>query len=274
MFAYIAEYRMMELLKTNIGWLKDFFTLVFTATGTTLAILTYMRARATILQPIRTEVIKRQSELLSRLLQILKEKNQSFDNGLDYVKLTKVNVLYALGDYGYIFKEQEELFKNLETEIIGWMPCGADHILRDVHLAGSIDEKELMKSVDEYKKAKYELLLQGEIEIDKIYLTKQHMEFHKLISEFAEDPFMPTSIQETLNNLSRDIQTNLRIFLKTQLEEFVLAFSKAYSETGEYPKINPDGVYNQFNHSRIHHRSAYNSLRNEIRKYLRIDEEW
>jgi hypothetical protein len=59
-----------ELIKNNITWLKDFATILFTATGTIVAILTYRRARATVLQPIRNEVIKKQSEILVELLYV------------------------------------------------------------------------------------------------------------------------------------------------------------------------------------------------------------
>jgi len=59
---------MIDFIKENISWLKDLFTLLFVGTGTVVAILTYRRARATILQPIRTEVIKKQSEILSSVM--------------------------------------------------------------------------------------------------------------------------------------------------------------------------------------------------------------
>ena len=62
---------MIDFISTNIGWVKDSFTTIFAITGTVLAILTYRRARYTILQPIRNEVIKKQSELLTNLLRIL-----------------------------------------------------------------------------------------------------------------------------------------------------------------------------------------------------------
>ena len=47
-------------IKDNIPWIKDIFTLILVATATIISIFTYRRARATILQPIRNEVIKKQ----------------------------------------------------------------------------------------------------------------------------------------------------------------------------------------------------------------------
>lgn len=48
-------------IKVHIGWIKDLVTSALAIAATIIAILTYRRARATILQPIRTEVIKKQS---------------------------------------------------------------------------------------------------------------------------------------------------------------------------------------------------------------------
>jgi len=54
----------------------------------------------------------------------------------------------------------------------------------------------------------------------------------------------------------------------------MIEFSKIYIETGVAPKFDPIGVYNNFNHNRIHHSKSMMKLKNEIRKYLMIDETW
>lgn len=265
---------MIDYLKENISWLKDLFTLLFVGTGTVVAILTYRRARATILQPIRTEVIKKQSEILSSLLQILKENNHSFENGLDYVNLVQANVLMTLKDYGFVFKENKEISDKLKNNLAGWTPCGKSNILKDVEIIGTFSEETDPKKTDEYGLEKFNNLKMQQIDIDKIYLTKSHSEFVKTTSEFRDDPFMPTTIQQTLKELSNDINSNLVIVLKSELEIFMLDFSKVYFEKNAAPHFDPVGVYNSFNHSRVHHRETFNKLRNEIRKYLRIDEGW
>lgn len=265
---------MIDYIKENISWLKDIFTLFFVGTGTVVAILTYRRARATILQPIRTEVIKKQSELLSRLLQTLSEHNQSFEVGLDYVNLVQINVMMTLRDYGFVFKEHKEIFEKIKDGVVGWTPCGRTNILKDVEIIGSFSEPTEKKKDNEYGVEKFNNLKKGEIDIDKIYLTKRHSEFVKLISDFKGDPFMPTSIQQTMAELFNDINNNLAIVLKGELEVFMIEFSKVYFEKGNAPHFDPVGVYNSYNHSRVHHRPTLDKLKNEIRKYLRIDEGW
>ena len=94
---------MLEFLKLNISWIKDIATLLFAGTATIIGILTYLKAKKTLLQPIRTETIKKQSELLTSFLKFLKQNDQSFEKGLDYVNLVHVNVLASLRDYGIIW---------------------------------------------------------------------------------------------------------------------------------------------------------------------------
>lgn len=265
---------MIDYIKENINWLKDLFTLIFVGTGTVVAILTYRRARATILQPIRTEVIKKQSAILSRLLQILKEHKQSFDVGLDYLTMVQINVLLTLKDYGFIFKEHEEIFNNLKDHITGWKTCGKSNILKDAEVIGVFKEKTTPSKTNEIGLEKFNNLKKGEIDVDKIYLTKLHSEFAKLIMEFRDDPFMPNPIQLTLTELINDINNNLTIILKGELESFLINFGKVYFEKNKAPHFDPVGVYNNFNHSRVHHDETYKKLKHEIRKYLRIDDNW
>lgn len=265
---------MIDYIKENISWLKDVFTLLFVGTGTVVAILTYRRARATILQPIRTEVIKKQSELLSKLLQTLSDNNQSFEVGLDYVNLVQINVMLTLRDYGFVFKEHKELLEKIKDSVVGWKPCGRTKILKDVEIIGAFSEPTEKKKESGYGVEKFNNLKKGEIDIDKIYLTKRHSEFVKLISDFKGDPFMPSSIQQTMTELFNDINNNLALVLKVELEVFMIDFSKVYFEKGNAPHFDPVGVYNSYNHSRIHHRPTLDKLKNEIRKYLRIDEGW
>lgn len=265
---------MLEFIKGNINWIKDIVTLIFAGTATIICVLTYRRARATILQPIRSEVIKKQSELLTRFLQFLKENNYSFENGIDYVKMVQINALCTLRDYGFIFKDQEDLLSKLNKEIAGWIPCGNSNVLNDVEIIGVFkSDTEECKS-NNLGKEKYENLKCRKIDIDKIYQSNTLVDFIKKLSDFSNDPFMPRSIQKTLSELSNAINYNLTKVLKSEIEKFMLAFSEEYFKKGSAPKFDPVGVYNEFNHERIHHRTTVVKLRNEIRKYLLIDDPW
>ena len=265
---------MIDFIKENINWIKDFVTIIFAGTATIIGILTYRRARATILQPIRTEAIKKQSDLLSRLLQFLKENNQSFETGIDYENVVQINVLKTLRDYGFVFKGQEQIFEILDKEVVGWIPCGKSKILHDVEIIRTFHSNDKVDSHRDFGKEKFENLKNGAIDIDKIFQTRTLTEFMSQLSEISHDPFMPLSIKSTLDELSATVHLNLTKILKLELEKFMLEFSKEYFEKGVAPRFDPIGVYNNFNHQRIHHRKSMEKLKNEIRKYLMIDEPW
>lgn len=265
---------MLEFLKNNIGFIKDLSTILFAGIVTIVAVLTYQRAKSTILQPIRTEAIKKQSELLTNFLAELKNNNNSIENWLNYVSLIELNVVHTLADFGFVFSRDENIKTKISEDTASWIPCGSSKQLMDVEIISTFADESKPKEPVDIGKQRYEGLKSGKVEIDKIYLTKEVQCVLKTLSNFCSDPFMPKSVSEDISTLLKDININLTDILKAELEDFILGFSESYFENNEAPKFNPVGVYNSFNHSRRHHRMLVDRIRNSIRKTLLIDEPW
>ena len=267
---------LISYIKDNIPWIKDVFTLILVATATIISIFTYRRARATILQPIRNEVIKKQSQILSEVLAFL-SKN-TFNKSLDYVGVASANAYLSLRDYGFVFKDQNEIMDKVDKTICGWLFCGEGDVIKDVEIidmfAENKEKEKAIKEAHELGKERFENAKRGIITIDKIYLTQEYEKCFKQLSEYAENPFLPQKIREILEKLISDIQINLKLHLKNTLIRFVKEFCQSYFGKKSYPKISPLGVYNEFNHNRIHHDVELNSLKAEIRNYLKIDDKW
>jgi hypothetical protein len=264
---------LLEYLKSNISWIKDIFTIIFSGTATILAILTYKKAKATILQPIRNEVIKKQSSILSEILKDISE-NESIDDGFDYLGIVQLNVFMILKEYGFIFNEDKKLWEKLDQINAGWIYCGESQIIKDVEVVGVFeDSKKNKENSHETGKQRFENLKRGIIELDKIYLTKKHKNFFKKFSEYADSPFLPENIQIILIKIIQDVKINLTTNLRLILVKFVKDFSEKYF-ADENPKFSYSGVYNEFNHNRIHHKPDFYKLKLELRAYLRIDDKW
>ena len=101
-----------EFVKNNISWIKDILWVLFTLIATIIAILTYKRAKSSILQPIRTETIKKQSVWLEDILKFIR-------NDVDYYELLELNVLSFLIDYGFVLKNQKELKESIKMRRCG-----------------------------------------------------------------------------------------------------------------------------------------------------------
>ena len=80
----------MDVLKwiwTNISTIKDILWIIFTFIATFIAILTYRRAKYTILQPLRTEVIKKQTELFVEII-------ENFSDDIKFIKyIDRMNMI-------------------------------------------------------------------------------------------------------------------------------------------------------------------------------------
>jgi hypothetical protein len=265
---------MIELIRENIGWVKDIFTLLFAFTAIVIAILTYRRARHSIFQPIRSEVIKNQADLLTNLLSSCQPISK-FNTRIDYTSIAQLNTIYNLKDLGFIFKDQEKINSLIEKSIVAWMPCGESNILRDVEVVGSFTdnnssaEDESVKGKEQYEQAKL-----GSINIDYIGLTTEHTQFTQELRELKDNPFMPSTLRDILEKLLTEINQNLCIILKNHLQEFLVDFFDKSNLGNGYPKSDMTGVYNEFNHKRVHHNELITELFNETRNHLRIDEQW
>ncbi len=265
-------------IKDNITWLKDVFTLILVATATVVSILAYRRARATVLQPIRNEVIKKQSEILAEILRCFSKEEMSPGKGFDYVGVASVSAFLTLRDYGFVFKDQDKMHAEIDEVSGGWLFCGEGDTIKDVEVIGMFKEdgnKEASeREATRFGKERFENAKNGVIAIDKIYFTKTHKDFVTRLSEYAENPFIPRKIQAILEKLITDVGINLKIHMKNALMKFMKEFCERYFSGESYPKISPIGVYNEFNHTRLNHNVELNSLRIEVRKYLQIDDKW
>jgi hypothetical protein len=220
-------------------------------------------------------VVKKQSAMLSELLAVVSQEEIS---AFDYVDIVSVNIHSILIKYGFIFSKQEELEKLIRSKSYASIPCGEDNILKDFKLIQPFESeqeretdenenKELRRK--EYEQAKKE----GIIIINSIAITNEHNSFCKKLSDFSANPFMPSSIQESLNNLLHTVHVNLVAHLKQTLKEFIGEYFKRHA-SGDKANFSVDGVWNEFNHKRFHHREQFDEIKKAIREHLRIDERW
>ncbi len=91
-----------DAIKENLTWIRELFTIIFVASATIIAVLTFIRARKTFLQPIRSEVIKKQSALLTELLEFISRGIGNIGEALNYSEIVRLNIYALLDEYGFI----------------------------------------------------------------------------------------------------------------------------------------------------------------------------
>ena len=171
----------MEILINNISWIKDVFLVLFAGVATVLSILTYRKARHTILQPIRSEVIKSQIEILSDLFKFLSDEH-AVDEKIDYNEISKLNTFGILIHYGFIASKNEALKKYCHEKSAGMVIVDDNASQKYFEVIQPVDTFE--ERADDLKeeslkdgKKRYEKAKKGIIEIEFIGYTEKYYRF-------------------------------------------------------------------------------------------------
>ncbi|MGJ8737570.1 hypothetical protein [Zobellia laminariae] len=272
-----------DFLKENSSWLKDITTIIFTATGTLIAILSYKRAKSSIFQPKRNEVAKIQTQLLTEFLVLFTTNGNSIDRAIDYINIYKYNVDMALREYNLTDIDKiKNKYAEYKQNIAGWFEFLENDIYNFVIIEGNIQEyDELFFEANNRKREKaYEQSVKnGIVEINRIFFTKKHIEFHKKVRDLSNNPFLPKDIQDVANQIRENMTANLHHNLKILLAKLVNDINKAYhdKESDDYEilseKYKYQTLWRTFETERKQHKKDYELLKKRIREHLLIDKE-
>lgn len=255
----------LQFIKNNISWVQSFMSIIFTFAATVVSILTYKRAKSTVLQPIRNEVIKKQAEILQDLLKFLRSE-------IDYFPILSMNVILYLDELGFVLKNHEETIKNIRKQICGSKIVTKNKNIDFVEVLEPFSEDLTEEEIKKNKESKYKKAKNGEIEIEQVYISKSFYEYINKLNSFIENPFIPKKFITILKELKRQIDYNSGEILVESLEEFLKQYFVRYKD-GK-PNFNMYGIYNMYHRKIIESNKCIEKLEDEIREYLYIDYEW
>lgn len=258
-----------EWIKTNISWVKELFWIAFTSVATFVAILTYRRARHTILQPLRSEVVKRQTDLLAEILKFLDERAVFMNDA--YLDTMTCNLFCQLKEYGILVEEDglEQQIEELE---------GGYNIVtgKTVHKVGDISEKDAEILFSKRVIEKRDLAKAGQFELDVIYLSKSYFESVNTLESFINNPYLPTKIKQKLQKLLFEIRSNVGEPLYETIIDAISEIVLQDIAEEEKKGIHPMAEHNRWRHhpQMYMHTNTINAIVHEIRKYLMVDKMW
>ena len=263
----------------NLSDIKDLFWIAFTLVTTVVAVLTYRRAKMTLLQPLRSEVIKRQTDNLVCLLDYLDPKNGSINTLIDYLGIIHCN-LYMFSEECGFFTEvkdmnDEEFQDSMKQHISGILIVKENGPLNSLSMPGPFDYPK--RITDEEKNRiqneKRVLYKNGIFDNEYLLLTKEFQKFMAEIDAFIENPFTPTKIVTALEGLKTDIYYNIKNPLQDEVKLFMQEMCDKMSKLTEFKPIEfkPLGVVNRFSKKAKSHNDSIKQIRKLIREYLMVD---
>lgn len=270
-----------EFLKSNSDWMKDISTVLFTATGTIVAILSYKRAKSTIFQPKRTEVTKIQTEILVGFLSEFTVYGNSLDKAIDYPKLLQYNIDLVLRDYDLVtdIDVKSNRYLMMDKNISGWYSNAGD-IYNVNFIDGSLSDYDKVNFHDYVIKNNIENIKKGDVNIERIFVTKKHLHFVHRLRDLSNNPFLPKEIKEVANQIGKNLTINIHQKLKEIIEDQILEIYKSREDTSNFNyenitmKLKYSVIIFLFNIQRIKHEQDYELLVKKIREYLMIDKKW
>ncbi|MCB0745993.1 MAG: hypothetical protein KDC90_00885 [Ignavibacteriae bacterium] len=274
---------LLDFLKNNSSWIKDISTIIFTGTGTLIAILSYRRAKSTIFQPKRTEVAKIQAQILTDFLTTFTTDGNSLDRSIDYLNIFMYNVDIILRDYNLSDIEKiSEKYAEYEQNIAGWFQFLENEDYKFILVEGSIKDYDrlIFESNHRERQKYYERdAKKGIFDVHRIFFTKKYSQFHEKLRDLSNNPFLPNEIQKVANQIGENMTVNLHYKLKSILSKLIEETYKALNdtETSDYEVLSETFKYQTlwriFEKERNQHDEDYELLKTKIREHLRIDKE-
>lgn len=256
---------------SNLTQIKDILWIFFTLIATVIAVLTYKRARYTLLQPLRTEVIKKQTELFVEIITLISDDTKFFME-LDLITIVNLNAYYTLRSYGYIPDKVDEFAEAYNGLTYCALLVSRSNKPNSFALPETFDNSSNESVKRDEKESKQDELIKGDIDIELIRLTESYYTTIQKLKDFYKNPFLPITIKNQLETIIGNIEDDVSTTLKMILEEFILEVYEK-SKTSDV-EVEFNGVYNQFNRRRKDNSKLINQIITEIRKYLLIDIKW
>lgn len=223
-------------------------------------------------------MVKRQTELLVELLEYISGPKKNINFGIDYMGIIACNAykLFEMCDFVLV---DENIGKTVAENIGGYMFLKTDEEINSFCIPADpfeTNSEDISQKQLAYKQSvKEQIRLYGSIaKLEGLYLTKQHSETLAELERFRNNPFVPKSIQNLLNQLLEDIQKNIRGPLLKELEKFIVRANSMESDEDHPVNITYQAIYNDFLRYCKSHTKTINEITSSVREYLLVDSKW
>ncbi len=248
---------------------KDFVNICFWIFTCTLAYKTYVNAKKTLFNPIRSEMVKYQMKAITEFIDNHTSKGFNLDFSIDYLNLVKINfdTDYLIEILTNEYKSENHYFDDIENARLNYCKenlAGLFEIVKennklsfDSIIIGDFDstkqytQTKIIKSKEETNK---------ELSLQRFYFTKKFYLLYSDLINLETNPFIPKEIKLELKNTTTNILKNIQI-LYTILSMYI---------SEQKPTIYQE-VLSEFNNQKISHDDDLKKLREVITKYFKVN---
>lgn len=247
---------------------KVFETLFFIVAGL-VTFFTYLKAKETILQPMKTEIFKKQLDELSNVLKLFVGVDEiSLRNQFSFEKLTTGNFLALYDDYGKHFFDlkikEEDRFYNKKDFPCGYFN-GEDLSIRDSYIDGMPKDNNV-KIIDNRVRA----VLWGKYKYAGIRIPKEYLDTMDKFTSVLESPLLPKKCAKLIEEYIRIVRKNATLINKI-INDHTQEFPEKYPSIEDLQKSKIDWLNNKYNEEFIPLKPKANEIVDFIRGYWMSD---
>jgi hypothetical protein len=230
--------------------------------------MTYLKAKRTLLQPIRTEIFKEQIKLFTEVLSMFTGKGEiELREDLAFDEFFKANCCMLFDAYASLFfdikfdQEKRPYSKKL---------CPVSILHQDaVELADNYVEGD--NRVPEKPGANTRAAIWSNHKHLEICLPQKHLNAMKRIKAIKDSPLLPKKCLELIEDYEKTINDNL-LLLRDILNEVASEFPSKYPNFSVMKKASTNWVTNKYVDKFSHLEPKAKAITTYIRKYYLTDE--
>ena len=277
--------RKMEFIKTIINFfqnkdavaiMKDLFNIIFFVVTGAIAVLTYLKARGSILQPIKTEVFKQQLIIFSEIMEIFNGKSElQIREFFAFKKIEFVNVIKLIDEYT---KHFFEIKFNLEERPYNHKDCKTARVTKEAleknfwidsdpireEIAASRND-DLIESNSPIKAAIWQ-----KYEFGIVSIPNEFVEAEEKIDKIMKSPLLPKECVKYLSEIKEIADKNMDILMEV-LKNVSQELPEKYPNTQALGNISLSWISNKYNDEFIFFEEKVNELLDYLRDYLKVD---
>lgn len=257
---------------------RDVTQIVFFIVIGVITILTYRKAKLTLLQPLRTEVFKQQLEVFGVVLGAVRHHEIDLRNKFGFQELIEVNMVALYDSYARQFFDlnvpQEESPYNITKcpQIRIFAEAGGTYRssfpnlrLADGHLKS--EDQPAKEVPDPNTRA----ALWAGYKYNAIRLPKQFVEKEEEIASIADSPLITRELARLISDLEQTVDANVAL-VSTVLTEAAKEMPEKYPNVDTLKKSSFGWILVRYNKGFAHLEPKSEAIADYMRKYFKVED--
>jgi hypothetical protein len=261
-------------MNTVVSIIKDIVNIIFFIVTAIIGILTYSKAKKTILQPIKTEVFKIQLKVFTEIMELFNGKSElELREFFCIEKTLMVNTIKLLDNYANLFfdykpdvEKRPYNIKDCQTSIIA-----NDYIEKYCELDDDPIAEDNKKEINNKPDAMTRAFIWSNQKVGILSIPNEFNNANKKIEAIMKSPVLPKDCVELLKEILEAVMKNIYLIMDI-LDDVRNEIPDKYPNLDLLQRSRLSWIHNRYNDKIESLSPLTNKLTDYLRNYLLVDD--